>query len=667
VIIIFASLWRATRYKTKKLAWSELSPALAWIIMERITPKKMERDLTQEKIETALGALRDLASQPLPVGTRSALSEATQSLQALKDELLARQEQNRLGALYGVSQTLGTSLDVNEVLQQVMEAVIRLTGAERGFIMLLNPESREWQWRAVRNFDQDQLSPKDMEISRTVIQTVLHSQQGLVTTDAQTDPRFSNQESVTLYALRSILCAPLRARGSVIGVIYVDNRAIRARFTEDDLQLLTAFAGQAAIAIENARLYTRTDLALTQRVTELETLTQIDQALNASLDIDRVLEITRHWAIEGTQSQDGIVWLLPEAGNEFDPGSLPLVSSPQGYLPPASSPLPEGLDSRHLGSLLETAFAKLEPKSLPLTQEHPAVLVVPARHAEQSLGGILVWRQRSFERQETQFLLRLASRAAPVVVNARLYQAVQQANLAKSKFISIVSHELRTPMTSIKGYTDLMRQGAVGALNSQQLGFLDIVRSNIERMAALVADLSDVSRIETGRLKLEFEWVAIPEYVEEALRNLRPRLDQKHQTLKVALSPGLPKVYADPNRLVQVLNNLINNACKYTPEGGKIGITAAPQENSVRLEVSDNGIGISTQDQAHLFTQFFRSEDPVVREEQGWGLGLDVTRRLVGMMGGQIGFRSELGEGSVFWFTLPVSENAHGMHIAPSS
>ncbi len=621
----------------------------------------MERDLTQEKIETALGALRDLAAQPLPVGTRSVLSEASQSLLALKEELLARQEQNRLVALYGVSQTLGTSLDVNEVLKQVMEAVIRLTGAERGFIMLLNSESQEWQWRAVRNFDQGQLSPKDMEISRTVIQTVLNSQQGLVTTDAQTDPRFSNQESVTLYALRSILSAPLRARGSVIGVIYVDNRAIRAQFTQDDLQLLTAFAGQAAIAIENARLYTRTDQALTQRVTELETLTQIDQALNASLDIDRVLEITRHWAIEGTRSQDGIVWLLPEAGNEFDPVSLSLASSPKGKMPPASSPLPEGLDPEHLESLLETAFANLEPKSLPLTREHPAVLVVPARHAGQSLGAILVWRQRSFGRQDIQFLLRLASRAAPVVVNARLYQEVQQANLAKSKFVSIVSHELRTPMTSIKGYTDLMRQGAVGALSSQQLGFLDIVRSNIERMAALVADLSDISRIETGRLKLEFEWVAVPEYVEEALRNLRPRLDQKHQTLKVVLSSGLPKVYADPNRLVQVLINLINNACKYTPEGGKIGIAAVPQENYVRLEVSDNGIGISVQDQAHLFTQFFRSEDPAVREEQGWGLGLDVTRRLVGMMGGQIGFRSKLGEGSIFWFTLPVSENTHGM------
>jgi signal transduction histidine kinase len=614
----------------------------------------MERDLTEERVDAALEALQKLAAQPLPVATRSALSVADQSLKALKDELLDRQEQNRLVALYRVSQTLGTSLDMDEVLKQVMDAVINLTGAERGFIMLLNPETQDWHWRAVRNFDQEQLSPREMEISRTVIQTVLNSQEGLLSADAQADPRFSRQESVALYALRSILCAPLWARGHVIGVIYVDNRAMRARFTQPDLQLLTAFAGQAAVAIENARLYTQTDQALAQRVAELETLTQIDQALNASLDIERVLEITRRWAIEGARSQDGIVWLFPEAGTEFNTGSGPAATVSADYLPPSSMPLPEGLSHEHLNPLLVKAFSMLEPKLQPRSGDHPAVLVVPVRHAGRALGGILVWRQKSFGGQETQFLLRLASRAAPAVINARLYQVVQQASLDKSKFISIISHELRTPMTSIKGYTDLIRQGAVGSLNTQQLEFLDIVRGNVERMAALVADLLDVSRIETGRLNLDFKQVTIPEYVDEALQSLRPRLDEKSQKLDVVLSPELPKVNTDPNRLVQVLNNLISNASKYTPEGGKISVMATAQGDSVRLEVSDNGIGISTQDQAHLFTQFFRSEDPAVREEQGWGLGLDVTRRLVGLMGGQIGFRSELGKGSVFWFTLPV-------------
>jgi signal transduction histidine kinase len=635
------------------------------IKMEHTTPKKMERDLTQEKIEAVLDAIHTLAAQPLPVQTRSALSEAGQSLLALKDELLARQEQNRLVALYRVSQILSGSLDVDEVLRQVMEAVINLTGAERGFIMLLNPDTGEWQWREVRNFDQNQLTPNEMEISRTVIQTVLRMQKGLVTTDAQTDPRFSRQDSITMFALRSILCTPLWLRGNVMGVIYVDNRALKARFTKDDLQLLDAFAGQAAVAIENARLYTRTDRALTQRVAELETLTQIDRDLNASLEIDRVLDITRHWAIEGTHSEDALVWLLSESQGEFHPESMP-ASSEGEYLPPTSMPLPEGLEGERLEALLVSAFSALEPKSISAQKDHLAALVTPVRHAGKPLGGILVWRRQSFDRHEIQFLSRLSSRAAPAVVNARLYHAVRQANLAKTKFISIVSHELRTPMTSIKGYTDLMRQGTVGPLNPQQLSFLDVVRSNVERMAALVADLADISRIETGRLKLEFDWVDVSESVAEILKNLQPRLDEKHQSLGALVAPELPKVYVDPNRLAQVLNNLIGNACKYTPEGGKIGINASAQGKFVKLEVSDNGIGISPQDQAQLFTQFFRSEDPFVRNEQGWGLGLDLTRRLVLMMGGQIGFRSKLGAGSVFWVTLPITDNFRGTLIAPS-
>jgi sigma-B regulation protein RsbU (phosphoserine phosphatase) len=159
---------------------------------------------------------------------------------------------------------------LDEVLTQVMDAVIGLTQAERGFLVLLEENgTEEWRLRAARNCSQETLQPKDMEISRTVIGSVIQTGQGLLTTDARNDPRFADQNSVVFYALRSIMCAPLLSRGKAIGAIYVDNRTQTGLFSPSDLELLNAFASQAAVALENAWLYTRTDQALAQRVAEL--------------------------------------------------------------------------------------------------------------------------------------------------------------------------------------------------------------------------------------------------------------------------------------------------------------------------------------------------------------------------------------------------------------
>jgi signal transduction histidine kinase len=259
----------------------------------------------------------------------------------------------------------------------------------------------------------------------------------------------------------------------------------------------------------------------------------------------------------------------------------------------------------------------------------------------------------------------LCDHASIAIANAQLYAEVQRANIAKSDFVSFVSHELKTPMTSIKGYADLLSAGAVGEVSDAQTDFLATIRSNIDRMTTLVSDLADVSRIEAGRLHLEFAPVHLGEVIDEVVRSTQSLLEEKNHEIIIDIPEDLPQVWGDANRLVQIVTNLVSNANKYTPEGGRIIIYAQPSDNQwdpdgapqvAHILVEDNGIGIKLEDQKKIFTQYFRTEDGK-DHAPGTGLGLNITRYLVEMQGGKIWFDSTFGQGSTFHLTVPISES----------
>lgn len=546
----------------------------------------------------------------------------------------------RFAALYEVSRALGQSLHLDETLTLAMDAAIRLSGAERGFLMLFDPDTQALEFRLARTAKGETIAESAFEVSRSVVSEVLDNSAPVITTNAQKDPRFADKDSITQYALRSVMAAPLRARGRITGVLYVDHKIKTGAFQPADLETLNLFAGQAAVAIDNARLYTQTDAALAARVADLQTMQTIDRELNAALDSEKVLGVTLKWAIERTHAESGWIGMVSDEGVTIATG------------PHVGTVLP--LDRAWIRSALKPGVTQpLAP--LPAPDEPPLVRrVAPVRREDRVIALMVVERATPFSAAGVEFLARLAEHAAIAIENARLYEAVKRANDAKSKFVSVVSHELRLPMTSIKGYTDLLRTGMVGPVNEQQQQFLNVIRNNVERMSVLVSDLSDTSRIESGRLKLNLAPVNLADALAEAAENMKAQVEGKQQTLTVNAPAALPPVHADKARLQQILSNLLSNALKYSPSGAAIALAAEADGAHVRVSVRDTGYGIGPADLAKLFAQFFRSDDPHIREQPGWGLGLHVTKGLVEAQGGALTVQSELGRGSLFAFTLPT-------------
>jgi DNA-binding response OmpR family regulator/two-component sensor histidine kinase len=231
-------------------------------------------------------------------------------------------------------------------------------------------------------------------------------------------------------------------------------------------------------------------------------------------------------------------------------------------------------------------------------------------------------------------------------------EAAEQSNKFKDQFLSTMSHELRTPLNAVLGFSDLLNEESYGALNDRQRRYVNHIRTGGKHLLRLINDILDLSKIEAGRLQLATESVSVNNCMSEAVDCLRPLSDKKSQTMVVKPSAKL-SVRADVTRLKQILMNLLGNAVKFTPAGGKIAVAAHQIGDVVRMEVSDSGPGIPLEEQQRIFEAFQRLQQSKTTE--GTGLGLAITKRLVELQGGNLGLDSQPGQGSCFYFTLPLA------------
>jgi signal transduction histidine kinase len=284
--------------------------------------------------------------------------------------------------------------------------------------------------------------------------------------------------------------------------------------------------------------------------------------------------------------------------------------------------------------------------------------------------------------EDLNLLMTIANHVAVAIDNARTYQdlealatgleqrirertkdlqsaneRLQELDRLKSAFVSIVSHELRTPMTSIKGLIENMMDGLTGELTEHQNFYLSRVKHNIERLTRMINDLLDLSRIEAGHVELQTTNVNVGSIAREVVELLQPMAEEKSLTLATNIIDPIPLIQADRDKLIQIFTNLTNNAIKFTPSSGTVTVKVEYHtEGYIHACVTDTGCGIPLDEQETVFERFYRSQS-AEHKDRGAGLGLAITKSLVELHEGTIGVESTLGEGSHFWFTLPVQSS----------
>jgi signal transduction histidine kinase/putative methionine-R-sulfoxide reductase with GAF domain len=617
-----------------------------------------------------VGALSVGSTDPTVIYTPGQLN----LLQAVADQtvgaivrarLLEETEQRayQLATLNEITRQLTSTLEQEPLLQNILENAVSILNCEAGTLFLVDDQTGELEFRVTVGPVAGNLLGQRLPAGTGIVGRAVQTRAPVIENDAQRSlVRGVVSTDKQTGTPRSLLAVPMQIKERVLGVIEVINRRDGLPFVADDQNILTAFAGQAAVAIENARLLAQTDQDLAETVDELQVMGRIVRELNASLEVDRAMRITLEWAIRRSDADAGLIGMLEEEHL--------LLMAHQGYedvfadqthvqlsleMPAIRNVIESGQSSQV--SLVLTG----EPGILPAAHTQ---IVVPIRREVQVIG-LIILESVSDSQGNLTFLNQLSDSAAIAISNAQLFAAVQRANLAKSEFVSFVAHELKNPMTSIKGYSELLAAGSVGGINELQANFLNTIRANVQRMSTLVSDLNDNAKIEAGQLRLDYKPVQLEDVVDEVVRSTKRQIEDKKQTVDLLLPQKLPSVWADQTRVGQVLTNLVSNAHKYTPEGGRIVVGAEATLNQwdpggarqvIHVWVKDDGIGISIEDQAKIFQRFFRSEDSKAREAPGTGLGLNITRSLVEMQGGRIWFDSEFRQGTTFHFTIPVAE-----------
>jgi len=661
--------------------WETISSGKTW----RNELVNRRKDGSQYAVEETITPLRDAnGSITHYICINQDISERKQSEAAIRRHL------SELEVLYENGLKLARLIERSEIAQCIIDliterlhwhhVVLRLYDAAHGKIEVVGMSHA--------GIPPDQLDTERRRLDGMRVDTgvglagwVLAHGQPVRSGNLESDPRLV----VTYEGMKSGLYVPIMAPEWVIGVISVESDEPDA-FTSADERLLVTLAAQAAAAFENARLYGEAY----QRLEELTAVAQISAALRAASGRDEMLPIILDQTIivlHGLGAAFASMHTaLGEVAFEWGVGVFSwLMGQP---LPPERGRIAQVFET---GELYLGQFGEMEveaPQSVSASLSSMYVVFAPLVSQTQTIGVILLASREPFTANQVSLLRAIVDIAANAIQRSALFEqtfqyaaeleqrveerttelrianfALERASRSKDEFLASMSHELRTPLTGILNLSEVLQEQIYGSLNEKQLHYVHTIEESGRHLLGLINDILDISKIEAGQFDLQFDVFQVDMVCQASLQLTRGLAGKKNQQVSYSISPPEIELYADVRRLKQMLVNLLGNAVKFTPAGGKIGleVKADEQRKVIAFTVWDTGIGIAAENFSRLFKPFSQLDASLSRHYEGTGLGLAIVQRLADKHGGSIHLESIPGQGSRFtiqipWRVAPVQE-----------
>jgi signal transduction histidine kinase len=609
------------------------------------------------------------------------MTDALQNSYATLEQKV-EQRTKEIAALYGVATALNQYLALQDILDAVIAKTTEIFHFESTRVFLFNDEMEELELRASFEVDRDHLTGiRVMKRGQSVIGHVAESGEPMIFEDVRTDPRYAalSATKATLNAKLGFFAVfPIKTQARVFGAILFSAQSPR-KLTGDETRLLTSMSEHLAVAVEKASLFRQSEM----RSRQLSVLNTIGAAVSRSLNLEMVLNEAIEKMIGNLNFDASWIYIL-------DPSEKVLRLKAYKGL---GEEMARSMNQRKLsvgisGKIFETGerlvfedlqndigYMQLSSGNKVGSLEFASAAGFPIKANKNVIGVLHLANKarRHFAIDELQLIESIAQEIGVATENARLFEQVnqktaeleqmnqelQEANQAKDEFLNVMSHELRTPLNVITGYAEVLSQGVLGEIQREQMHAVKTISYQSKELLRMINEILQVGSIEAGKVKSHCENVNMLDFLVE-LRSGYEILTKKEISLHWNIPSGLPDVWTDGEKLKHVLQNLINNAIKFT-ENGSVTVSARCISEIIEFKVRDTGIGMPQDMLPSIFQMFRQLDSSNTRSYGGSGVGLYIVKKFVDLLGGKIGVESVLGEGSTFTVTLPldVAKTSH--------